>query len=194
VNDRDEATASLRLQPPAPEDAHELLAFELANRGHFERWINARDPGYYRIEGIKAAIDAASVARRADGAYRYLAIAEGRIVGRVNLTSVRRPHFNCAELGYRIGASDSGRGFASEAVALCLREAFDALGFWRIEATARPENAASIRVLERNGFEAFGRSRRCFELHGQWFDLIHFERHREGALPAQRLAGNDIPP
>ena len=63
-------------------------------------------------------------------------------------------------------------------MALCLAQAFGAHGLWRVEAVARPENLGSIRVLERNGFTAFGRSRRSFELNGQWFDRLYFERHR----------------
>jgi len=167
----------LAIRPPITADAADLLAFELANRAFFERWINARDPDYYDLEGVRAAIEQAGTARREDQGYQFLAKAGGRIVGRVNLSHVRRPYYNCAELGYRIGEREGGQGFASKAVALCLREAFDVLGFWRVEATVRPENVASMRVLERNGFVAFGHSRRCFQLHGRWYDLIHFECH-----------------
>ena len=185
----------LHIRPPTLEDAAALLAFELENRAWFERWVHPRDPEFYRLESLRATLEQAAQERRSDRSYQYLALAEdGRIVGRVNLRHVRRPHFRSAELGYRIGEREAGRGFASADVALCLREAFGPLGLWRIEATARPMNRASIRVLERSGFTAWGRSTRCVEFDGQWFDLIHFELHREGALPAQRLAGNDIPP
>jgi [ribosomal protein S5]-alanine N-acetyltransferase len=97
----------------------------------------------------------------------------------VNLTSVRRTHFQCADLGYRIGEHDGGRGIASRAVALCLAQAFGTHALHRVEAVARPENKGSVRVLERNGFRQFGRSRRSFELGGQWFDRLLFERHRD---------------
>jgi len=36
-------------------------------------------------------------------------------------------------------------------------------------------------VLERNGFGAWGRSTRCVEFDGEWFDLIHFERHADAS-------------
>jgi ribosomal-protein-alanine N-acetyltransferase len=49
----------------------------------------------------------------------------------------------------------------------------------RIEATARPENEGSVRVLERNAFSPYGRSTRSFELSGAWYDLLHFERHAD---------------
>ena len=132
---------------------------------------------------MAAAIAAAERARTADHAFQYLVIEDGRLVGRVNLTAVRRAHYQCADLGYRIGEHDGGRGIASKAVALCLEQAFGAHGLRRIEAVARPENMGSVRVLERNGFAQFGHSRRSFELGGRWFDRLLFERHRDAPLP-----------
>jgi ribosomal-protein-alanine N-acetyltransferase len=160
-------------------DAASLLRFELAHRAYFERWINARDPKFYSEQGVAAAIAAAETARANDLGYQYLIVEDERLVGRVNLSAVRRTRFQCADLGYRIGEHDGGRGIASRAVALCLAEAFGTLGLARIEAVARPENQGSVRVLERNGFHQFGHSRRSFELGGQWFDRLMFERHRE---------------
>ena len=174
--------SGVAIRPVAAADAPALLAFELTHRAYFESWVNARDPGFYSEQGVAAAIAAAQAAWAADQAFQYLIVEDGRIVGRVNLTAVRRAHFHCADLGYRIGEHDGGRGVASRAVALCLEQAFGTHGLGRIEAIARPENKGSIRVLERNGFRQFGRSRRSFELGGQWFDRLLFERHRD--LPA----------
>jgi ribosomal-protein-alanine N-acetyltransferase len=173
-----------QIRPLAGTDAAELLRFELAHRAWFERWVNARDPGFYSEQGVAAAIAAAEAAWAADQGFAYVIVAEGRIVGRVNLTSIRRRHFQCADLGYRIGEHDGGRGIASKAVALCLAQAFGTHGLGRVEAVARPENRGSVRVLERNGFRQFGHSRRSFELGGRWYDRLLFERHADAASPA----------
>jgi ribosomal-protein-alanine N-acetyltransferase len=165
-------------------DAVALLRFELEHRAYFERWVNARDPAFYNASGVAAAIAAAEAAWAADQAFQYLVVEGQRIVGRINLTAVRRAHYQCADLGYRIGEHDGGRGIASQAVALCLSEAFERHGLLRVEAVARPENKGSVRVLERNGFRQFGHSRRSFELGGQWFDRLHFERHRDASHAA----------
>jgi len=167
----------ISIRPVAAADAAALLRFELDHRAYFERWINARDPAFYSERGVAAAIAASEAARANDQAFQWLVVEDGRIVGRVNLTNVRRAHYRSAELGYRIGEHDGGRGIASRAVALCLEQAFGAHGLRRIEAIARPQNKGSIRVLERNGFVQFGHSRDSFELGGQWFDRLLFERH-----------------
>jgi [ribosomal protein S5]-alanine N-acetyltransferase len=171
--------SGIRIRPVVAADATELLRFELAHRAYFERWVNARDPSFYSEQGVAAAITAAEMGRAHDHAHQYLIVDDGRLVGRVNLTNVRRLHYQCAELGYRIGEHDGGRGVASRAVALCLSEAFGPLGLLRIEAVARPENQGSVRVLARNGFTQFGHSRRSVELGGQWYDRLMFERHRD---------------
>ena len=176
--------SGLAIRPVAASDAAALLRFELAHRAYFERWVNARDPKFYSEDGVAAAIAAAEAAWASDQAFQYLVVEDGRIVGRVNLTAVRRAHYHCADLGYRIGEQDGGRGVASRAVALCLEQAFGEHGLLRIEAVARPENAGSIRVLERNGFRQFGHSRRSFELGGEWFDRLLFERHRDEPVGA----------
>lgn len=177
------ASGALRIRPVARADAAALLRFELAHRAFFERWINARDPTFYSEQGVAAAIASAEAAWANDQAFQYLVVEDERIVGRVNLTGVRRTHFQCADLGYRIGEHDGGRGVASRAVALCLAQAFGTHGLARIEAVARPENKGSARVLERNGFRQFGHSRRSFELGGTWFDRLLFERHRDAPAP-----------
>ena len=170
--------AMLRLSVVSPANAHELLAFELENRAFFEGRINARPPEYYSSAGIDSAIQAALHQARQDLAYQYLIWLGEDLVGRVNLTQVRRQHFHSAVLGYRIGESYNGRGFAKQAVRMALQKAFEVHQLLRVEACARPENVASIKVMLANGFVQYGHSKRSFELHGQWFDTVHFEVHK----------------
>ncbi len=171
---------SLSLQPPASEDMRELLEFETRNRAYFESTINARPSDYYSEHGVARAISLAAEEASAGTGFQYLVReASGALVGRVNLGRIRGAHFHSAELGYRIGREAAGRGYATEAVRLVLGKAHGEHGLIRIEATARPENAASVKVLGRNGFVQYGRSSRSFELDGVWYDLLHFERRTD---------------
>ena len=166
------------LVPIQLSDAPALRDFELRNRAFFEANINARPAGFYDTGGVEQAIALALEDARADRGYQYLLKdGAGAIVGRANLSAVRRAHFHSAQLGYRIAQSECGKGQAGEAVRQVLELAFGELGLARIEADCRLENTASRRVLLRNGFEQFGHSRRSFELHGVWYDRLHFERH-----------------
>lgn len=171
---------TIALVPPSHADLDALLAFELENRAFFEARINARPPAYYSPEGLASAIGTAINDAARDRGYQFLVkSAAGDLLGRVNLSGIRRAHFHSGMLGYRIGQSAGGRGIASEAVRQVLEIAFGRLGLKRIEADASVENAGSMRVLERNGFVQYGRSRRSFELQGTWYDRLHFERHAD---------------
>lgn len=168
---------TLQLTPPTPDVVDELLRFETENRAYFEARINARPPGYYSADGVRAAIALAEQEAAQDKGYQFLVrTGAGELVGRVNLVGVRRTHFQMAELGYRIAESAGGRGYASEAVRQVLDKAFGELGLMRLEAVARVGNEGSIKVLLRNGFREFGRSIQSFQLGGVWHDRLHLER------------------
>jgi ribosomal-protein-alanine N-acetyltransferase len=176
----DTIAPALALAPPSHADLDALLAFELENRAFFEATINARPSAYYSREGVAGAIAAAIEDAAQDRGYQFLVkSANGELLGRVNLSGVKRAHYHCGVLGYRIGQSHGGRGIASEAVRQVLEIAFGRLGLRRIEADASIGNGGSVRVLERNGFVLYGRSRRSFELQGTWYDRLHFERHAD---------------
>jgi RimJ/RimL family protein N-acetyltransferase len=75
---------------------------------------------------------------------------ESVLVGSINLTPEEvQP---AAEVGYYLGAEFQGRGYASRAVSRIVRYAFEELGLRSVFAKVTPANAASVGVLERNGF------------------------------------------
>ncbi|WP_437964561.1 GNAT family N-acetyltransferase [Sorangium sp. So ce260] len=61
-----------------------------------------------------------------------------------------------ADLGYRFLRRHWGKGYATEAAAVCIRYAFEDLGLPRLVAHAMLENVASVRVLEKLGFRRTG--------------------------------------
>ena len=181
------------LSPPVAADAPALLAFELANRNWFESWVTARPASYYTLEGVQAAIDLAMREAAQDRTYQFLMQSGKQILGRVNLTQIQRDYFNKAMLGYRIGEAYCGQGVAKVAVAQVLDIAFGELKLWRVEATVRTGNAGSMRVLQHNGFSEFGRATRAMKFHGEWADLLYFERHA-GSEPDAAPAHQASPP
>ena len=61
-----------------------------------------------------------------------------------------------ANLSFWTYPAHRGRGVASRAVALACHVAFGVLGVRRVEILADPDNSASCRVAERNGFRVVG--------------------------------------
>ena len=70
---------------------------------------------------------------------------------------VRRPHLDAPDLGFAFLPDHRGHGYALEAGSAALEDAHTRLGLNRILAITRPDNEASIRVLERLGMRALQR-------------------------------------
>lgn len=87
---------------------------------------------------------------------------------------VKEHHYG--ELGYMLAREHWGKGYISEAIGALVPFGFNTLGFHRIEAITRPENAASIRALEKNGFVLEGHFRENVLWNGEFKDSLHFGR------------------
>lgn len=98
----------------------------------------------------------------------------GQLNGGVTLSNVRRGVTQSATLGYWVGAPYAGRGVMTNAVALLVPYIFEDLRLHRLEAATQPNNAASIRVLEKNGFQREGFARRYLKINGAWQDHVLF--------------------
>ena len=82
-----------------------------------------------------------------------------------------------ANLGYWVDAARHGRGLATQAVAAVVEFAFSDAGLHRLEAGTLPDNVASQRVLEKNGFERYGLAHGLLLIGGVWRDHVLFERN-----------------
>jgi RimJ/RimL family protein N-acetyltransferase len=96
---------------------------------------------------------------------------DDRIIGTCTLFAITLPHKR-AELGFAIARSQWGKGYASEAAGAIVRYAFDAMGLHRLEADVDPRNPASIRTLERLGFQREGYARERYHLGGEIQDAV----------------------
>jgi len=100
---------------------------------------------------------------------------EGRTIGAafiVGIDWMNRQAETTLMLGDR---SAWGQGFATEAVRLRTRYAFQELGLERLESNSVADNIGMHRALERSGYRNIGRKRHCFYRHGIWRDRFMFE-------------------
>ena len=114
-----------------------------------------------------------AAARR--GALLPFAITVDRaLAGHVMIGNVVREPLLSAYVGYWCDTRLTGHGVTTAAVALAVDHCFGPVGLHRLEATVRPENAASIRVLAKLGFREEGLFRRYLDVDGQWRDHLCF--------------------
>jgi ribosomal-protein-alanine N-acetyltransferase len=112
-----------------------------------------------------------------------------QFAGQLTLGNVVRGSLRSAWVGYWVESGAAGGGVATGAVALAVDHAFGSVGLHRIEATVRPENAASLRVLAKLGFRDEGLLQRYLEVDGAWRDhrLLAVTRDEVGAGLVPRL-------
>jgi len=94
------------------------------------------------------------------------------LLGGLTLGGIRRGVAQAATLGYWMGAPHAGKGRMTRAVAAVVRFGFDSLRLHRIEAACIPDNAPSIALLERNGFQREGFARAYLKIDDAWRDHV----------------------
>jgi ribosomal-protein-alanine N-acetyltransferase len=157
------------------DDAAELARVTRANRSFLAPWEPHRDESFYTVEG-QHAVNEDALARHAQGAaHPCVVLDEGRIVGRMTLSSIVRGPFLSCSLGYWVAEHANGRGLATQAVRAVLDVAFGELGLHRVEAGTLTHNVRSQRVLEKNGFVRFGLAPDYLRIAGRWQDHVLFQ-------------------
>jgi [ribosomal protein S5]-alanine N-acetyltransferase len=111
-----------------------------------------------------------------------------QLAGGLTLSNIRRRAAQFVNLGYWMGEPFAGRGLMTEAVGTVLPFVFDTLGLHRIHAAFLPDNAASRRVLEKNGFREEGYAEKYLQIDGRWCDHVLFGLTRERYEAGRRQA------
>jgi ribosomal-protein-alanine N-acetyltransferase len=77
-------------------------------------------------------------------------------------------------VGYWVDRAVAGRGIVPTALALTIDHCFAGVGLHRVEVDIRPENSASLRVVEKLGLRREGYYERFLDIDGGWRDHIAF--------------------
>jgi ribosomal-protein-alanine N-acetyltransferase len=121
----------------------------------------------------------------------------GRLVGQMNVSNVVHGVLRSCTVGYWIDKDVAGRGVAPTALALVIDHCLTEVGLHRVEVDIRPENAASLRVVEKLGLRREGYYERFLDIDGAWRDHISFAVTAEelrGATMLARLPRLPVPP
>ena len=99
--------------------------------------------------------------------------ADDKLIGSVTLFHMDLTHKR-AELGYALGRAHWGHGYMQETLKAVFNYAFNVLNLHRIEADVDPRNDASVRTLERLGFQREGYLRERWQVNGEIQDAFFF--------------------
>ena len=124
---------------------------------------------------------------RQDTGYAFLIFRreDGRLVGGVSMSNIRRGVAQSASLGYWMGRPYARQGYMTEALEAVLDFSFDHLGLHRIEAACLPSNHASRGLLAKVGFREEGYAREYLRINGIWQDHVLFAVLRGDVRPGR---------
>ena len=161
-----------------PRDARALQQELMSNRAWLRPWEATTPRGVGQID-MRLSIKRLLTQHR-DGAGVPLVMEyEGQIAGQLNVWGIARGSLESATIGYWVSERFAGRGITPVSVALATDLCFFELGLHRIEICIRPENAASLRVVEKLGFRYEGYRPRFIHIDGDWRDHHAFALVRE---------------
>ncbi|WP_026818762.1 GNAT family N-acetyltransferase [Arthrobacter castelli] len=108
------------------------------------------------------------------------------LIGQLTVSTIVWGSAMSATLGYWVDQQHAGRGVAPTAVAMATDHCINSLGLHRIEVNIRPENTASLRVVQKLGFRDEGVRLNYLHINGQWAD------HRSFALTAEEIPSGGL--
>ena len=106
---------------------------------------------------------------------------DDRLAGQITVSGIMWGSLRSAQVGYWVDRSRAGLGIIPTALALVTDHCLFEMGLHRIEVNIRPENTASLRVVEKLGFRDEGVRHRYLHIDGGWRD------HRTFALTVEDL-------
>jgi RimJ/RimL family protein N-acetyltransferase len=145
------ADGNIQIRPYSAEDTSALYEAVRESIKEISVWMGWCHPDY-AIEETSAFILARDEAWQSDREYTFgiFDAKTGDFLGSTGLNFVNRVH-DCANLGYWVRSSCTGRGVASAAARLVARFGLESCGFQRIEILAAIGNKASQRAAEKAG-------------------------------------------
>jgi ribosomal-protein-serine acetyltransferase len=160
------------IEPVADAVSEELLAALVESRAELSRTMSW---DCWDRNAVRGFLERSAREREADTGYNF-AIRErgsGALTGVIGLKGFD-PFTPKAEVGYWIRSSMTGRGYATDALAIVLGFCREDLKLVRVDACAADFNVASHKVLLKCGFEKEGSKRHAQLCHGRWLDMVLF--------------------
>lgn len=177
------------LRPPRWRDGAAWSQVRMRNERWLTPWEPTNDRPWSERNSRAAWGGVCSALRRAGRAGTMLPFVvtyNGAVVGQMSVSNVVFGALRSCTVGYWVDSTVAGRGITPTALALVADHCFGAVGLHRVEVDIRPENAASLRVVEKLGFRREGFYERFLDIDGGWRDHLAF------ALTTEDLAGSTV--
>ena len=126
---------------------------------------------------------------RAGTTLPFVVTYDGALVGQLTVGGIVWGSLRTAFVGYWVDEAVAGRGVMPTALALAIDHCIGAVGLHRVEVNIRPENTASLRVVEKLGFRDEGVRQRYLHIDGDVARPPHVRAVRGGPSAGRTSRG-----
>ena len=176
-------------------DSKSLEKLILGNRSWLRPW-EATNPGAPNSFDVRTQLRGLIRQLDDESGMPFVIEVQGAVQGQLNVANILYGSVSSAVIGYWVSPEVAGRGVAPTSVALVTDYLMNQVGLHRVEIDIRPENTASLRVIEKLGFRYEGIKQRYIHINGEWRDHYIFaltaEEVPEGIL--NRFLRQQVPP
>jgi [ribosomal protein S5]-alanine N-acetyltransferase len=176
------------------DDVESLLQLRLRNRAFLEPFEPLQSDKHFTVEGQLEAIHRVDENWKSGVGFGFGIFLRdtNELIGRVNLSNVVRGAWQSCTIGYFMDQASNRKGYMTEAVRLACQFAFEEVDLHRVQAAVMPNNLASIRVVEKNGFLYEGLAYYYLKINGKWEDHRVFSVTKECWEIRMRNAGPQL--
>ena len=168
----------VKLRVAKMRDSKQLEKLILGNRPWLRPWeaTNPEAPNSFDVRG-----QLRGLLRQLDdqSGMPFVIEVQGQVQGQLNVANVMYGSVSSAVLGYWLSPEVAGQGVMPVSVALVTDYLMDQVGLHRVEINVRPENVASLRVIQKLGFRYEGLKQRYIHINGDWRDHYVFALTKE---------------
>lgn len=168
------------VRPLRLRDWRQLELILQSEREWLEPW-EATVPGGSRLLDVKGMVRNLLRQHRDGSALAAIIEYRGEMVGQLNVANILYGSVSSGSIGYWVSEKFAGKGITPVAVALIVDYMFVRMGLHRAEIAIRPENKASLRIVEKLSFRHEGTKHRFIHIDGDWRDHEIFAITREEA-------------
>lgn len=169
------------LRQPQMSDHSEWATLRQKSREFLEPWEPVWPADDLTRAAFRRRLKRYAEDQRSDLAYSFFIFRkiDGVLVGGITLSNVRRGVAQAGSIGYWMGEPYARQGMMSKALRALIPFGFGTLHLHRLEAACITTNVASIRLLEKSGFQREGYARQYLCINGMWQDHLLYARIKD---------------
>lgn len=165
------------LRPHRRSDARDWSAVRLANEAWLAQWEPSAPVPWSVRHGVREyhqLYKALRIGVKIGAIMPFVITVDGEFAGQLSFANIVRGAVGSTVAGYWLDQRVAGRGVMPTALALGVDFALGLAQLHRVEVNIRPENQASIRVVEKLNFRREGFHERFMHVDGAWRDHVSY--------------------